>query len=264
MSDYRMCGLMLAGLLVAGPSDPQRAPNAGGGAARLQQVAKALGSDGAPIQRIEASGELRTYVGEGVYRHDISVVLDVPGSYVQRRVLTFPPAISTEGFDGDRLIRELRSTTPTMTAGVHPLSADAERLQLESRRLEATRLLVAWTMSDRAPVAIRYEYGGEAQVGATSADVFTVMAGDTAVATVYADRRTAIPIGLSFPRADRGTSRSGPATSRPPSETRWTLGGYKTISGLLFPHTLLVADDGKVREEWHLKTVKITRTPVTR
>jgi hypothetical protein len=203
-------------------------------------------------------------VGDGVYRHEISVVLDAPRSYVQRRVLTFPPSISVAGFDGDRLIRELRSTVPTMMAGVLPLSVDAERLELESKRLEATRLLVAWTMSDRTPTAIRYDYGGEAQVGGALADVFAVMAGDTAVATVYVDRRTAIPIGLSFPRVDRGASRTGLATSRPASETRWTLGDYKTISGLLFPHSLVVADDGKVREEWHLKTVKITRTPVTR
>ncbi len=146
---------------------------------------------------------------------------------------------------------------------------------MQARRLRAAhrdfgRLLVAMLVGSSTAFPLQYEYGGEAESDDGKADVLNVTGPEEFAAKLFIDQQTHLPLMIMFKdamprmqmfRGGQGAERpsreemerrmqEARAAGPPPQvDVQLFLADHRKVDGVLLPHTIRRAVDGKTQEE---------------
>jgi hypothetical protein len=185
---------------------------------------------------------------------------------------------------------------PGGPGGQGPTDADRERWkQMQQRRLqsELRRYMLLWLMRTDAPTS----YAGVAEATDGKADVIEIKPEGARPMRLFLDQQTHLPLMLTYqgimPRffiqrrerparpGGEGSSDGRPSSGRtppagqgqspppsdemrramaePPQEVTFEvrLSDYRSVGGVMLPHTMTESVDGKPREEWTITQYKV-------
>ncbi|HXG66957.1 MAG TPA: hypothetical protein VNO70_17780 [Blastocatellia bacterium] len=147
-------------------------------------------------------------------------------------------------------------------------------------RAEFNRHLLVFLLTAPASSSLEFTYAGEAEAEDGRAHVLDVKGKDGFAARLFLDKQTHLPLMLSYraarPRAQlvmaQGGRMSGSreeierrvreqAQQNPPEmaemEVQERFSDYRKVDGILLPHRIEKATDGKANEEWEIKKYKL-------
>ncbi len=179
--------------------------------------------------------------------------------------------------NGDQTWSDTRTSGPGMiiVREAKPQGANSANAGL---RGEFYRYLVAWLLAAPASEQLEYSYAGQAEADDGSADVIDVKGADGFSLRLFLDSQTHLPLMLSYktqrPRGGRMINRrmtrepmseeriakehqEGPEPEMVEAEIQERFSDYRKVDGLMLPHHISRATDGKTDEEWEIKQFKI-------
>jgi hypothetical protein len=255
---------------------------------RLIKVRQTLGGEKLDkISTLQLEGTYRRQLGEREMSGDLELAFGFPDRFLRTETMSFdPPNVIRRysGFNGTTPIERISGGGGAMFQMRGPGGQEISAEQREQRLMrvihrEFGRLLIALLAGSTSSYPLEYRYAGEAESDDGKADVFAVTGPDEFAAQLLVEKETHVPLMLMFkdamPRMQmfRGGGPGGPRPSReqidqrmrearsggPPPQTdmQLFLSDYKTVDGVLVPHVIRRAVDGKTVEEWEIKTVKI-------
>jgi len=256
-------------------------------AAVLAEARKALGGEEVlrAVTRLQASGEFRRTMGEMQMEGGLEILLERPDKLRRNEEIEMPGGATmarTEVLNGTDVWDDSGQRGGMgMGHGVMMMmrgpggDGDPERLkemQRRMRRQELLRYSVAWLLAADAPVS----YAGVAEAPDGKADVLDISPPDGPAVRLFVDQASRLPLMLSWqgPAPRVVMRRMAPGTSREEAERaardtareeappqivtfEMRLGDYRRVDGLLLPHEITRAVNGRTNEEWTIKSYKI-------
>jgi hypothetical protein len=256
-----------------------------GKATELLALARAaVGGDKAlaKVQGLGCSGTLSRALGDRTVTGDLTIELQLPDKMLRTDSLSpmgdSATVVQEQGFNGDTLLRfsKVLNAPPGMMIRTPPTPApgsDAEQQALRNSRAEFARLTVGLLLAAPKSLPIDFTYGGEAESPDGKADVLDLKGEGGFVARLLLDRQSHRPLMLAYRGVSpqmrvqtvqgRGRGAAEPSATPdalPPPELvdiNLFFDDYQNVDGVMLPHHLSRAVDGKTTEEWTFKTIRI-------
>ena len=261
------------GLSLRGTYQREIAAPAGGGGAVIMMTGPGGGSP-------QMSGEL-----------EIDVLF--PDKYIKVDTGTGPVAITrTEGFDGERPLLAVRSSSPHVRIMGDNVDGDPERAKTAASRARAelARLLLGLIAGTQPGFPVAYSYVGQAESPDGKAEVIDVKGPDGFETRLFIDASTHLPLMLTYlapearvmrrtmdgSGAPRRTPGSAPTEltaeererieqerkaleTTPPKtiEHRLFFSDHRDVDGVLLPHRIARGTATKTTEEWEITSYKV-------
>jgi hypothetical protein len=255
----------------------------------IKQAREALGGEAKlkAIRSLSASGKFRRVIPDVDRQIEGEVEIDflLPDKYVKTETtsrLAGGSATRVDGFNGDKLLRDFRSSGGGMimmrTGGDTP---EAQAAQLAALRGEFARQLLAWLLVAPETFPLEFSYAGEAESEDGRADVLDVKAPAGFAARLFLDQKSHRPLMLGYravaPRMVVNMSGGRPATQEErdkllkdaqkraeaqaaeakESEMMVYFSDYREVDGILLPHQITRSVDGETSEEMQVSKFKI-------
>jgi hypothetical protein len=171
-------------------------------------------------------------------------------------------------------------TPPPPAAG-----SPEEAQQLRNSRADFARLAVAMLLTAPKSMPIEFAYGGQAESPDGTADVVDLKGEGSLAAKLFLAQKSHRPLMLTYrgvspqirvqtqtmqggrgdaarPRPDAEGGRAEPSALPPPElvDIQMFFEDYKSVDGVMLPHHVTRAIDGKTSEEWTFKTITVNPT----
>ena len=261
------------------------------GAALLAQARQALGGEDrlAAVKTLEVRGSFKRAAGQNTIEGELQIRLERPDKLRRDEDLSPPgggPAIvRTEVLNGDDVWDEVptgrdagRFARGGGDGGRRGADAPAldpaqiAEIQRRARQADLTRFVLAWLLTTDAPVA----WVGIAQAPEGKADVLEITPLNQPAVRLFLDETTHLPLMLTWQgmapqllargRGDAAGGRGGGRGGRPQAgrgaggaqaTLQITLGDYKTVNGIRFPHLITRGTSEQTVEEWTIDSYRI-------
>jgi len=260
----------------------------------LKQAREALG--GERLQKIEGlhiNGQYRRAFGDRQMAGDREISISLPDKYLVEDSMN-PGGMSTSlsntrGLNGERAWSGSSGGGGMifrMTSGPGGAQLTPEQMEAAQRRMyqaEFSRYLLAMILT--APsLAVEFKYAGESDVEDIPADVLDVTAPDRFSARLFFDKKTRLPLLLSYrgpkPRmmtmTRQGGDRASPeeikkareeaekklraeAPAGPPDEVDFfiRLTDHRKVDGVMLPHKFTFLTESEVSEEFEISKYQV-------
>jgi hypothetical protein len=226
-----------------------------------------------------ATGRTRQVQGNNLVAIEFQMSWEAPDKYV--RTDEFPVQDRgpvTAGFNGAALIGApvparqgappARGTPPPLPAGGPPASPPANRpanpeAQLTAMKEDLARLMLGLFAGSVSSVPLTFRYAGLAEAPEGQADVLEATGPGTFVARFFVDRKTHLPIMVSWQsEAGRqgGPRAAGPPPAAPPQgpvESRVYFADYRAADGVKWPFRIRRAVGSEPAEETNFDGFRI-------
>lgn len=258
----------------------------------LKQAREAIG--GERLQKLEGlhiNGQYRRVLGDRQMAGDREISILLPNKYLVEDAMSMggmsTSIINTRGLNGERAWSgSSGGGNMIIRFGSGPGGAQLtpEQMEAAQRRMyqaEFSRYLLAMILTPSFPV--EYKYAGESDVEDTPADVVDVTGPDKFSARIFFDKKTHLPLLLSYrgpkprtitmtregggPRspedikkardeAEKKMQAEGPAV---PEEVDFyiRLTDHKKVDGLMLPHKLTFLTESEVSEEFEISKYQV-------
>lgn len=242
----------------------------------LKQARAALGGDSAlaRVQGLSCEGTFHRIVGDRDLNGELRLDLQLPDKMLRTETMN-PMGDATivmgQGVNGDRLIRSARTLGggPNMIVRLAPPGGpDGDAQALRSAHADLARLTLGMLLAHTSDVEV--SYGGEAESNDGKADMLEAKGPGSFAARLFLDKTTHQPLMLTYrgvaPRMAISTVQHGDphAAERMQNAEREAAHAelvdiaiyfedYRSVDGILLPHHLSRAVDGKTTEEWTFK-----------
>lgn len=258
----------------------------------LKQAREAIG--GERLQKLEGlhlNGQYRRVLGDRQMAGDREISILLPNKYVVEDAMSMggmsTSIINTRGLNGERAWSgSSGGGNMIIRFGSGPGGAQLtpEQMEAAQRRMyqaEFSRYLLAMILTPSFPA--EYKYAGESDVEDTPADVVDVTGPDKFSARIFFDKKTHLPLLLSYrgpkprtitmtregggPRspedikkardeAEKKMQAEGPAV---PEEVDFyiRLTDHKKVDGLMLPHKLTFLTESEVSEEFEISKYQV-------
>ena len=258
----------------------------------LKQAREAIG--GERLQKLEGlhiNGQYRRVLGDRQMAGDREISILLPNKYLVEDAMSMggmsTSIINTRGLNGERAWSgSSGGGNMIIRFGSGPGGAQLtpEQMEAAQRRMyqaEFSRYLLAMILTPSFPV--EYKYAGESDVEDAPADVVDVTGPDKFTARIFFDKKTHLPLLLSYrgpkprtitmtregggPRspedikkardeAEKKMQAEGPAV---PEEVDFyiRLTDHKKVDGLMLPHKLTFLTETEVSEEFEISKYQV-------
>jgi hypothetical protein len=258
----------------------------------LKQAREAIGAE--RLQKLEGlhiNGQYRRIMGERQMAGDREISILLPNKYLVEDAMSMgsmsTSIINTRGLNGERSWSgSSGGGNMIIRFGSGPGGAQLtpEQMEAAQRRMyqaEFSRYLLATILTPSFPV--EYKYAGESDVEDTPADVVDVTGPDKFSARIFFDKKTHLPLLLSYrgpkprtitmtregggPRspedikkardeAEKKMQAEGPAV---PEEVDFyiRLTDHKKVDGLMLPHKFTFLTESEVSEEFEISKYQV-------
>ena len=252
-----------------------------------RELAAPPGGGGAVIMMMGPGGGSPQMSGE------LEIDVLFPDKYIRVDTGTGPVAITrTEGFDGERPLLAVRSSSPHVRVMGDNVDADPERAKAAAgrARAELARLLLGLIAGTQPGFPVTYSYVGQAESPDGQAQVIDVKGPDGFETRLFIDATTHLPLMLTYMApearvvrrtmggsgAPRRTPGSVPAEltaeererleqerkgleATPPKmiEHRLFFSDYRDVDGVLLPHRIARGTATTTTEEWQITSYKV-------
>jgi hypothetical protein len=258
----------------------------------LKQAREAIGAE--RLQKLEGlhiNGQYRRVMGERQMAGDREISILLPNKYLVEDAMSMggmsTSIINTRGLNGERAWSgSSGGGNMIIRFGSGPGGAQLtpEQMEAAQRRMyqaEFSRYLLATILTPSFPV--EYKYAGESDVEDTPADVVDVTGPDKFSARIFFDKKTHLPLLLSYrgpkprtitmtregggPRspedikkardeAEKKMQAEGPAV---PEEADFyiRLTDHKKVDGLMLPHKFTFLTESEVSEEFEISKYQV-------
>lgn len=268
-----------------------QAPDAAKTSEVLGEVRKALGGDKvAKVTTLSVEGTYRRTFGEREMSGDLELAMELPDKFLRTETFGFDPTSPTRRFSGFNGQSPIESSSGgggrmmiRMGPGAGPEGRELSEDEIKARRLRAAhrdfaRLLAALVTGSSSSFPLEYHYAGEAESEDGRADVLDVKGPEDFTARLFVDKTSRLPLMLTYrdvmPRMQmfRGTPGGAPpnreeierrmkemreAGPPPQVDVQLFLSDHRKVDGVMLPHTVRRAVDGKTVEEWTIETFKV-------
>lgn len=255
----------------------------------LAQARAAIGGEKAiaKVQGLACTGTVSRAMGDRTVTGDLTLDLQLPDKML--RADSISPmgdgvtVVQEQGFNGDTLLRfsKVLNAGPGMmirTPPAPPAGSPEEAQQLRNSRAEFARLVAAMLLAAPRALPIDFSHGGEAESPDGKADVLDLKGDGGFAAKLLLDKATHRPLMLAYRgvspqirvqtqmgRGPGGRGRgeaetnAGPGAPAAPElvDINMFFDDYRTVDGVMLPHHVSRAVDGKTTEEWTFKTIRI-------
>ena len=248
----------------------------------IAQARAALGGDGklSNVQGLSCTGTVQRTMGDRQIGGEITLDLQLPDKFL--RTDSISPmgdaalVVTEQGVNGDKVLRSTKTlnTPPGAIIRTPPPPApgsEAEAQMLRNSRAELARLTLAFLAAAPRAMPIELTYAGEAESPDGKADVIDAKGPGSFAAKLFLDKASHRPLLLMYRgaapamamRMQRGDGPPPPQQTVPtPSASEQVditmfLDDYRPVDGIMLPHHITRAIDGKPNEEWTFKTIRI-------
>lgn len=260
----------------------------------LKQAREAIGGD--RLQKVESlhiNGQYRRVFGDRQMGGDREISIQLPNKYVVEDAMSMggmsTSIINTRGLNGERAwTASSGGGGMVMRFGNGPGGAQLTPEQIEAgqRRVfqaEFSRYLLAMILTPPPSLAVEYKYAGESDVEDAQADVVDVTGPDKFSARIFFDKKTHLPLLLSYrgpkPRTVMMTREGGGPRSpedlkkaREEAEKKMQaeapavpevvdffirLTDHKKVDGLMLPHKFTFLTESEVSEEFEISKYQV-------
>lgn len=281
----KLASIMFGTLLMAcgaGAASAQNAQNAGGGAARAQEVLRqaraALGGEAklGALKGLSATGKFRRVIQNQEQAGEVEFLLMTPDKY--RKTETFTAMAGVE-VTVIMAVSGEQAWTDTKTfaggAGVSVVRAGANDAAVEAAkqaalRAEFARNFVMWLLAAPSP-GVQFTHVGEAEADGARADIIGVSGPNNLALQLFIDQKTHRPLMLTYkgrvPKAPTAVATTNEAQAKEMAakamaqlqevEVRIFLTDYRAADGVMLPHNMSKEMDGAVIEEVEIKGYKV-------
>lgn len=261
----------------------------------LKQAREAIG--GERLQKIESlhiNGQYRRVFGERQMGGEREISIQLPNKYLVEDAMSMggmsTSMVNTRGLNGDRAWNASGGGGGAMVfrigGGPGGSQLTPEQLEAAQRRMyqaEFSRYLLAMILTPPPSFAVEYKYAGESEVEDAPADVVDVTGPDKFNARVFFDKKTHLPLLLSYrgpkPRVMTMTRQAGAPSSaedikkaREEAEKKMQaeapavpeevdffirLTDHRKVDGLMLPHKLTFLTESEVSEEFEISKYQV-------
>ena len=290
MHRHDVATVLLAALVSGSLSINLAAQDAAKGVALLAEARKAIGGEDRlrAVKALDVKGDFKRMAGQTTIEGELQVRIELPDKMRRDEDLSLPgggPAIiRTEALNGTTVwdensggggffVRPGRGGdagrgAPGGRANIDP--AQLEEVQRRARQTELARFLLGWLLTVDGPVT----WIATAEAPDGKADVLEVTPAAGPVLRVFLDQSSHMPLMITWQgpapqmvlagrrggRGNRGADADGPPAPRqaaPPATLQVTLGDYKTVNGIRFPHLMTRGANDRTIEEWTIDSYRI-------
>jgi hypothetical protein len=251
----------------------------------IAQARAALGGDKqlAKVQGLAMVGSVGRTMGDRTVTGELTIDLQLPDKMLRSDSISpmddGVTVVQEQGFNGDTLLRfsKVVGGGPGMMIRTPPPPAAGtpeEAQQLRNSRAEFARLVVGLLLASPKTLPIEFTHGGAAESPDGRADVLDLKADGGFVAKLMLDQQSHRPLMLAYRgvspqiRVQTQTAQGGrgrgaepePAPTPPAPELvdiNMFFDDYKPVDGVMLPHHISRAVDGKTTEELTFKTVTV-------
>jgi hypothetical protein len=281
---------ILLAALVCVPGAGVTAQDAAKGAALLAEARKAIGGEDRlrAVKALDVKGDFKRMAGQATIEGELQVRIELPDKMRRDEDLSPPGAgpaiVRTEVLNGATVweensggggffVRRGRGgdagpgARGGRAANIDP--AQLEQAQRRARQTELARFVLAWLLAVDGPAT----WIATAEAPDGKADVLEVTPGGGPVVRVFLDQSSHLPLMLTWQgpapqmvlagrRGGRGQGgvATDPAAPRPAATQatlQVTLGDYKTVNGIRFPHLVTRGVNDMTIEEWTIDSYRI-------
>jgi hypothetical protein len=260
----------------------------------LKQAREAIG--GERLQKIEGlhiNGQYRRVFGERQMAGDREISIQLPNKYVVEDAMSMggmsTSILNTRGLNGEKAWSASSGGGGMVIrfgGGPGSTQLTPEQMEAAQRRMyqaEFSRYLLAMILTAPSSFAVEYKYAGESDVEDAPAEVVDVTGPDKFSARIFFDKKTHLPLLLSYrgpkprtitmtregggPRspedlkkareeAEKKMQAEGPAV---PEEVDFyiRLTDHKKVDGLMLPHKLTFLTESEVSEEFEISKYQV-------
>jgi hypothetical protein len=255
----------------------------------LAQARAAIGGDKnvAKVKGLSLAGTISRAIGDRTVGGELTIDLQLPDKMLRSDSISpmgdSVVVIQEQGFNGDTLLRfsKVSGAGPGMMIRTPPPPAAGtpeEAQQLRNSRAEFARLVVAMLLASPESMAVSFTYAGEAESPDGKADVLDLKGEGSFAAKLFLDQKSHRPLMVAYRGVSpqirvqtqtmqgpagrgrgEGAADPAPAALPPPElvDINMFFEDYKSVDGVMLPHHVMRAVDGKTTEEWTFKTVKV-------
>ena len=257
------------------------APTAG---ESLEKGRNALG-DVQSLKALSLTGARRvstqTPEGPGTMSRESEMHFLLPDKFLRSETVEMPggmqgPAI-VEALDGATSWREVQNAPAhanivIRTPGVGPGASGPQEAEARTKMLRTIYLrnMLMYTLSAPAGVDVQFEYAGEAESDDGRAWVINAKGPENFAMRLFIDQKTNMPVmaswrGMQARPMIRTIRMQGPPPEKVPEidepkpkevEFEARLSEHKKVGGLLLPHVMTVTSEGKLTEEYEIKSAR--------
>ena len=261
----------------------------------LRQAREAIGAE--RLQKVEGlhiNGQYRRVFGERQMGGEREISIQLPNKYVVEDAMSMggmsTSMVNTRGLNGERAWSASSGGGGNMFIrfGSGPAGAQLtpEQIEAAQRRMyqaEFSRYLLAMILTAPSSFAVEYKYAGESEVEDAQAEVVDVSGPDKFTARIFFDKKTHLPLLLSYrgpkPRTITMTREGGGPRSpedvkkaREDAEKKMQaeapavpeevdfyirLTDHKKVDGLMLPHKLTFLTESEVSEEFEISKYQV-------
>lgn len=261
----------------------------------LKQAREAIG--GERLQKVEGlhiNGQYRRVFGERQMGGDREISIQLPNKYVVEDAMSMggmsTSMINTRGLNGERAWSASSGGGGGMVirfgGGPGGAQLTPEQMEAAQRRMyqaEFSRYLLAMILTAPSSFAVEYKYAGESEVEDAQAEVVDVSGPDKFSARIFFDKKTHLPLLLSYrgpkPRTITMTREGGGPRSpedvkkaREEAEKKMQaeapavpeevdfyirLTDHKKVDGLMLPHKFTFLTESEVSEEFEISKYQV-------
>lgn len=254
----------------------------------LDKGRKALG-DVRALKALSLTGMRRVSIetpeGPGTMSRESEMHFLLPDRFLRSETVEMPngmqgPAV-VEGLEGTTSWREVRNAPAhanivIRTPNMGPAGQGEDEARTRALRNIYLRHVLLYTLAAPPGMEVKFEYAGEAESEDGRAWVIDAKGPENFALKLFIEQKTNLPImaswrGLQAAQMVRRVMRDGPPpadrANRPlpelnepkPKEVAFEarLSEHKKSAGILLPHVMTVTADGKLAEEYEIKSAKV-------
>lgn len=247
----------------------------------LHQARAALGGEA----RIKAalsfsvSGTLRRVTENQDQSGEIKLDFLLPDKFKKTETMNLVAGIEltlVTTLNGDQAWKDSKSSSPgnAQVTIMRPGAQGQQRVLPREVRAEFARHVLTLLLIPPASFPMRFSYVGEAEAPDGRADVIEARGADGFAAQLFLDKRTHLPLMLSYrgvvgrmstTRASGGSradidklvKEAQANAPRQEAEIQLHFSDYRIVDGILLPHHITRAANGKTIEEWQITKFKL-------
>ncbi len=220
----------------------------------------------AAVRTLTAAGTVYRVTARGGDERGIELAMELPATFVARRVLTGEGATAVYrniGFDGESLVEELDAPPDLNISGLQQRLAarlrvqenwtsedreEAAARQLNAQKAYFARVALGMLGSSYEVFPVHFSYAGLAESPDGSAHTLTVEGTNGFQAQLFVDAQSGLPLMLRWKR---------PAAGGTTTDSRYYYSDFKSVGDLNLPHAIQWTVDGEVREQMTFEEIVI-------
>ncbi|PYT02736.1 MAG: hypothetical protein DMF60_20505 [Acidobacteria bacterium] len=273
-------GLVMALLIVAQNATANGGTSVDRAMELLNQARAALGGEAAikGVQSLSIAGKLRRVTDNQDQSGEIKLDILLPDKLKKTETVNLIAGIEltlVTTLNGDQAWKDSKSSSPgnAQVTIMRPGGQGQQPVAAQEVRAELARHLLALLLTPPSSFPMEYSYAGDAEAPDGKADVVDAKGPAGFAARLFLDKKTHRPLMLSYRglvgrvstmRAsgdrsdiDKLVKEAQANAVKQEAEIQLHFSDYRVVDGILLPHHMTRAANGKISEEWEITKFKI-------